>query len=131
MTIEQLAEAYRAAMTYANTLERQAQEARDECDKALAELEAAFKTLGFEVVACNAPVSEPVCEPKMDITDWRDLQRGDRIRCVGGGWSLGRLGAVMTVLDIYEEDEERPIQVKDEISGYVEWGKDFEFISRP
>ena len=92
MTIEQLAANYRAAMTYANTLEQEAQEARDNCDKALTELEAAIKDLGFEVVACNAPVSEP----KMDITDWRDLQKGDLIRCVG-----------------------------------EEWGKDFEFISRP
>ena len=92
MTIEQLAKEYHAAMAHANALEHQAREARDKCDKALAELERAFNALGFEVVACNAPVSET----ELKITDWRDLQKGDLIRCVG-----------------------------------EEWGKDFEFISRP
>ena len=136
MTIEQLAEAYRAAMTYANTLERQAQEARDLCDKALMELEDAFKALGFEVVACNAPVGEPVCEPKLNITDWRNLQEGDRIRCVGGSWAVKYRGKVMTVLEIADGAgcyAHFPIRVdgSSHASYYSHWGKDFEFISRP
>ena len=126
-SIEQLAANYRAAMAHANALEHQAQEARDACDKALAELEGAFKALGFEAVACNTPVSKPA----LKITCHRDLRKGDLIRCVGASWSTHARGSVMVVRDIDESDAKYPILINGVTRGNGEWGKDFEFISRP
>ena len=131
MTIEQLAKEYRAAMAYANTLKRQAQEARDLCDKALMELEAAFSALGFKEVAC-IPLGS---DPKLNITDWRDLQAGDRIRCVGGKWKKENQGKIMTVHSIegqgYLGDLQIAVINNLKHRNSIDWGGDFEFISRP
>lgn len=96
-------------------------EARDKCNQALAELEDVF---GIEV-------------PVLNIIDWRDLRKGDMIRCVGSSWTDVYRNTVREVLELENPDYSNEVQFVIRVGGgpnesdYTHWGIDFEFISRP
>lgn len=123
-TIEQLASDYHNRKDFADRKQQEADAAKADAEAKLAELVAAGEALGLVL-----SVAEP--EPELVITDWRDLQEGDEIRCTEGTWDscyIGRIGVVESVeYPSYAGD--MPIRV--EVDGESDWGDNFEFIRRP
>lgn len=81
-TIEQLASYYRNKLDYANRKQDEANKANMESDAALSQLEDAIAKIGFAIT----PLAATEKESELVITDWRGLQVGDVIKCVGDSW---------------------------------------------
>lgn len=92
-TIEQLAADYRNAKDYADRKQQEADAAKADADAKLAALVAAGEALGLVLSAATT-------EPKLVITDVKDLLAGDEVRCVnpnGGLVEPDSLGVVVGV----------------------------------
>ena len=126
-TIEQLATDYRNAKDYAERKQQEADAAKADVEAKLAELVAAGKALGLVLSVAGV-------EPELVIHDWRDLQVGDIIECIGS-WERedtdGHRFAV-TAIDPRKAQVGKPIRIEvPEVSCPGTWGLDFKFIRRP
>ena len=128
-TIEQLAADYRNAKDYAESKQQEADDAKADANEALRKLEIAGEAIGLIVTPITAKQ-----EPELVIHDWRDLQVGDIIECIGS-WERedtdGHRFAV-TAIDPRKAQVGRPIRIEvPEVSCPGTWGLDFKFIRRP
>ena len=125
--IEQLAADYRNAKDYAERKQQEADAERADADAKLAELVAAGAAIGL--VLGIAPVGQ-----ELVITDWRDLQVGDIIQCVGS-WEKEKTDGMQLPVTALEGDYyEGRLPIRVEVPGVScpgTWGSDFKFIRRP
>lgn len=128
-TIEQLAADYRNAKDYAERKQQEADEAKADADARLKALELAGEALELLVSPITAKK-----ESELVITDWRDLQVGDIIQCVGS-WEKEKTDGMqlpVTALEGSHYNGHLPIQVEvPGISCPGTWGIKFKFIRRP
>ena len=120
-TIEQLARDYRNKLEEANRKQQEADDAKVAADAALGELERAGEALGLLI-----GISKPEPEPELVITDWRDLQVGDEIECVG----YGHPHTIGVVERFDEISVDQNIFVRHQ-NGDVSWPRLWSFIRRP
>lgn len=125
-TIEQLAADYRARNDFAGRLQQYADEAKADAEAKLAELVEAGKALGLDVMPITIKQ-----EPEPVITDWRKLQIGDVIKCIGDAWVGAFEGKEATVVELECDDYKYEHRIHAEIGSVRDWGCDFEFIRRP
>lgn len=98
-SIEQLAADYRNAKDFADRKQQEADAAKADADAKMKALELAGEALGLLVSPITAKQ-----EAELVITDWRDLQEGDVIRCVGDAWDDGFEGSEAVVTGIESHD---------------------------
>lgn len=125
-TIEQLAADYQAKLDIATRAQEEADAHRCGAEVALSRLEIALVGLGFKIEPISAKQ-----EPELVITDWRDLQEGDVIRCVGDAWDDGFEGREAVVAGIESRDYKYEYRILARIGEESDWGADFNFIRRP
>ncbi|MGL4754425.1 MAG: hypothetical protein ACRCXB_18790 [Aeromonadaceae bacterium] len=125
-TIEQLAAEYRNAKDYAERKKEEADAAKADADAKMKALELAGEALGLLVSPITAKQ-----EAELVITDWRDLQEGDVIRCVGNAWDDGFEGGEAVVTGIESHDYKYEHRIRACIGEESDWGADFHFIRRP
>ena len=123
-SIEQLAADYRNKLDYANRKQQDADDAKSASDAALGDLEIAGDALGLAIM-----ISNPT--PELVIADWRDLQVGDVIKCVGGSWLDDVEGKEAVVSGLERKDYKFSRRIRVSLHGGSDWGADFEFIRRP
>lgn len=125
-SIEQLAADYCKAKDYAGRLQQGADAAEAYAEAKLAAYVAAAGSAVGLILSVVAP------EPELVITDWRDLQVGDVIKCVGDNtWSTDFEGKEAVVLDVEDPDYDGGLRILADIDGEGDWGRDFKFIRRP
>lgn len=118
-TIEQLALDYRNKLDFANSKQKEADEAKAAADAALGELKRAGEVLGLVIDIANP------C-PELVITDWRDLRVGDEIECVGYGHPHA-----IGVVEMFDEiSVDQNISVRHQ-NGDASWPRLWKFIRRP
>ena len=122
-TIEQLAADYRNAKDYADRKQQEADAAKADAEAKLAELVAAGKALGLVLSVAGV-------EPELVITDWRDLQVGDVIQCVGDAWDNDFDGREAVVTGIEDHEYKYEHRIRARIGDESDWGCDFIFIRR-
>lgn len=125
-TIEQLAADYRNRKDYADRKQEEADAAKADADEALRKLELAGEAIGLIVTPVRVEK-----EPEMVITDWRDLQVGDVIKCIGCEWDDGFEGNEAVVKGVENRDYKYAHRIRAVIGDESDWGKDFIFIRRP
>lgn len=125
-TIEQLAADYRNRKDYADRKQQEADAAKADADAKLAELELAGEAIGLIVTPVRVEK-----EPELVITDWRDLQVGDVIKCIGCEWDDGFEGNEAVVKGVENRDYKYAHRIRAVIGDESDWGKDFIFIRRP
>lgn len=126
LSIEQLAADYRNAKDYAARKQQEADAAKADAEAKLAAYVAAAGSAVGLVLSVVGP------EPELVITDWRDLQVGDVIECVGDWEDEATNGKQFAVTRIDKGDSGWPIRI--EVPGVGipgTWGRDFKFIRRP
>lgn len=125
-TIEQLAADYRNRKDYADRKQQEADAAKAEAEAKLAELVAAGKALGL-VLGVAAP------ELGLVVTDWRDLQLGDRIWVGDSGYDNNCPEGEYNIVDRDEGDDDQPVGVM--WRGVVQWpqiqNRGWRFVHRP
>ncbi|QEG08954.1 hypothetical protein [Aeromonas phage 4_4512] len=123
-TIEQLASDYRNAKDFAERKQEEADDAKADADAKLKALKLAGEAVGLIV----SPITDKQ-EPRLVITDWRDLRVGDEVEYVSG-LIKSRNGMVGVVVDT--EDEDDGLNVKLELhDGEFGWPTKWRFIRRP
>ncbi|MGL5281772.1 MAG: hypothetical protein ACRC8W_08520 [Plesiomonas shigelloides] len=101
-------------------------------DKLLEQIKAWNLEHGFDVRLLD----ESKEKPELVITDWRDLQVGDIIECIGSweGESTHGLHVEVTAIEELGYEGDFPIQVRipNPMRGHgLKWGLEFKFIHRP
>jgi hypothetical protein len=124
-SIEQLASDYRNAKDYAERKQQEADAAKVDAEAKLAAYVAAAGSAVGLVLSVGVP------EPELVITDWRKLQAGDVIKCVGDDWSTDFEGKEAVVSDVEDPDYDGTWRISVDIDGEGDWGRDFKFIRRP
>jgi hypothetical protein len=128
-SIEQLAADYRNAKGCAERLQQEADDAREEADAKLVLLVDAGKTLGLDVSPITAKQGT-----ELVITDWRDLQVGGIIQCVGSWEKEKTDGMQLTVTALESDCYEGNLPIRVEVPGVScpgTWGSNFKFIRLP
>ena len=139
-TIEQLTADYRAKAGEADSLQAVADEALKAANEALLALQKAGELIGL-LIAIDTnpkPVEQPVEQAQPEITDWRDLQVGDVIKCMTQGnpnYHLERLNWIIgEECQVIKLENPRiagqPILAKFK-NGEKWWIGKFKFIRRP
>lgn len=126
-TIEQLAQDYRNKLDFANSKQKEADDAKVAADAALGELERAGEALGLLI-----GIAKPDREPELVITDWRDLQVNDVI-FVGeyDGYESGEYVVVWLEDSDYDGDYAVMVVGIDGIERCVDTTMEWRFIRRP
>lgn len=125
-TIEQLAADYRSAKDYAERKQQEADDAKADAEVKLKALELAGEAIGLTV----SPITEKQ-EPELVIADWRDLQVGDVIRCIGDWQGEETHGVELSVDDVESPSYGGDLPIRVTLgNGGGAWGKDFKFIRR-
>jgi len=126
-TIEQLAQDYRNKLDFANSKQREADDAKAAADAALGELERAGEALGLLI-----GIAKPDREPELVITDWRDLQVNDVI-FVGecDGYESGEYVVVWLEDSDYDGDFAVIVVGIDGIERCMDTAMEWRFIRRP
>ena len=126
-TIEQLAQDYRNKLDFANSKQKEADEAKAAADAALGELERAGEALGLLI-----GIAKPDREPELVITDWRDLQVNDVI-FVGehDGYESGEYVVVWLEDSDYDGDFAVIVVGIDGIERCMDTAMEWRFIRRP
>ena len=126
-SIEQLAADYRNRKDYSDRKQQEADAAKEDAEAKWVELVAAGKALGLVLIVADV---DP--EPELVITDWRDLQVGDIIQCVGEWQGAYTDGFEFEVTDVEAKQYGGELAVRVEVPDVGgTWGKDFKFIRRP
>ena len=126
-TIEQLAQDYRHKLDFANSKQKEADEAKAAADAALGELERAGEELGLLI-----GIAKQAREPELVITDWRDLQVNDVI-FVGeyDGYESGEYVVAWLEDSDYDGDYAVIVVGIDGIERCMDTAMEWRFISRP
>lgn len=126
-TIEQLAQDYRNKLDFANSKQKEADEAKAAADAALGELERAGEALGLLI-----GISKPDREPELVITDWRDLQVNDVV-FVGeyDGYESGEYVVAWLEDSDYDGDYAVIVVGIDGIERCMDTAMEWRFIRRP
>ena len=126
-TIEQLAQDYRNKLDFANSKQKEADEAKAAADAALGELERAGEALGLLI-----GIAKSDQEPELVITDWRDLQVNDVI-FVGecDGYESGEYVVVWLEDSDYDGDFAVIVVGIDGIERCMDTAMEWRFIRRP
>ena len=126
-TIEQLAQDYRNKLDFAKRKQQEADDAKAAADAALGKLERAGEALGLLI-----GISKPYREPKLVITDWRDLRANDVIfvdEC--GGRESGEHVVVSLEDDDYDGDYAVMATGIDGCDRWIDTTVEWRFIRRP
>ena len=131
-SIEQLVAEHTRLQAISVEASNTASEAAVAAAKALAQVKEAGKALGLSVELL--PTKQ--LEPTLNITDWRDLQVGDVIKCVSQGrqwieeldWVIGEECEVIRTEDPGKSGQ--PIEARFK-NGEEWWIGEFSFIRRP
>ena len=126
-TIEQLAQDYRNKLDFANSKQKEADEAKAASDAALGELELAGEALGLLI-----GIAKPDREPELVITDWRDLQVNDVV-FVGeyDGYESGEYVVAWLEDSDYDGDYAVIVVGIDGIERCMDTAMEWRFIRRP
>lgn len=126
LSIEQLAADYRNAKGYAESKQKEADDAKADADARLKALEMAGEALGLLVSPITAKQ-----ESELVITDWLDLKVGDEVECVESNIKRDKYnGMVGRLRLIYESDTSTPYLV--DFGGNAKiWCHEVKFIRRP
>lgn len=126
-TIEQLAQDYRKKLDFANSKQKEADEAKAAADAALGELERAGEALGLLI-----GIAKPDQEPELVITDWRDLQVNDVV-FVGecDGYESGEYVVAWLEDSDYDGDFAVIVVGIDGIERCMDTAMEWRFIRRP
>lgn len=122
----------RAAIDKLNKAQADVEQAEALEDGLFMAIEAWAESHGFDIRV----LSESEEKPELVITDWRDLQVGDVIECVGSweGENTHALRVEVTNLEEIGYEGDFPIQVRipNPMHGNsLKWGLGFKFIRRP
>ena len=127
-SIEQLAADYRNAKDYAERKQQEADAAKADVDAKLKALEMAGEAVGLIV----SPITDKQ-EPRLVITDWRDLRVGDLVVIVGSGnkaWSAFE-GKELSVARTGRSEYELMFMSEDGDEWYASGNTQWNFIRRP
>jgi len=122
-TIEHLAQDYRNKLDFANSKQKEADEAKAAADAALSQLEDAIAAIGFVITPLAATVKEP------ELVD--AVKVGDKVECVESNIKRGTYnGMVGRLRTMDESDTSTPYLV--DFGGEAKiWCHEVKFIRRP